>query len=109
MTVAPRRSIPCERDSCELIQIVDDQSEQVIVEAPAGFVEEQATVKHLRKSLHVALLQVGVAVVPALLSRLVGDYPIGIGGPGDALHALKHVTLAKSEVRYVDRAVAGLR
>ena len=85
------------------------------MEAPAGFVvavagrEEQAAVKHLRKSLHVALLQVGVAVVPALLGGLVGDYPIGIGGPGDALHTLKHVTLAKSEVRYIDRAVAGLR
>ena len=85
------------------------------MEAPAGFVvavagrEEQAAVKHLRKSLHVPLLQAGVTVVPALFGGLVGDYPIGIGDPGDALQTLKHVALAKSEARYVDRAVAGLR
>ena len=88
------------------------------MEAPAGLVvavavgEEHAVVKHLCKSLHVALLQGGLAILPALFGGLVGDGPIDIGGARDALDALdtlKHVALAKSEARYVDGAVAELR
>ena len=85
------------------------------MKAPAGLVvtvavgEEHAAVKHLRKSLHVALLQGGPAILPALFGGLMGDGPIGIGGARDALDALKHVALAKSEARYVDGAVAELR
>ena len=71
--------------------------------------EEHAAVEHLRKSLHVALLQGGLAILPALFGGLVGDGPIGIGGAGNALDTLKHVALAKSEARYVDGAVAELR
>jgi len=102
-------------DSCELVQIFDGQAEQVVVEAPTGLIvalavgTEHAAVKHLRKSLHVALLQGGLAILPALFGGLVGDGPIGIDGSRDALDTLKHVALSKSEARYVDGAVAELR
>lgn len=85
------------------------------MEAPAGLViavagvEDHAAVKHLRKSLPVALLQGSSAILPTLLGGLVGNGPFSISGACNALNALKHVALAQSETRYVDRAVAELR
>lgn len=84
------------------------------MEAPAGLVvavtsgEEHAAVQHLRKCFHVALLQGGLPVLPALFGRLASGNPICISGAGNALDTLKHVALAKSEARYIDGAISKL-
>ncbi len=85
------------------------------MEAPAGLVvavavrEEHAAVKHLRESSKVALLHDGLAIFEALFGGLVGDGPIGVCGACDALDALKHIALGKSEAGDVNVAVAELR
>lgn len=85
------------------------------METPAGLVvaaasrEEHAAIKLLWKGIPVPLLQSGLTVLPARLSRLVADGLIKFRGARDAFDTFKHVALADSETRYVDRVVTELR
>lgn len=80
----------------------------VLSQSPSPLGKNHAAAKQLRESLHVALLQ-GGPILPALFGGLVGDGTIGISDARGTLDNLKHVALAKSEVRYVDGGVAKMR